>query len=266
MVPILPFRILVFIHSYFTVVDHTQSGVEHTQRNVDHPTNINFADFKNVTDAFAALIRVFTEELEDVNFDTIRLICLIRASRKLQNEIDRTANIHQLFALLARNPLCFNWINVKYFQTFADALGNKKLQHVLKNYTETFLSKTLGEIWNSIPSFYKSRTKYYSKVRAKFHGKDPDSITVNDLEKYKPNLAQKIALHIMQIEKGSIMITWCILAEETYEAYLSSLSILEEFRKDDFLQIGSWITYHPQHVIQELKRACSKLHLYCVML
>ena len=151
-------------------------------------------------------------------------------------------------------------MNVEYLQTMAIASGNTKLLTTLKCYTDIIFSKTLGERWNFVPSFHKIKTKYYSKVKAKFNGKDPDKIEVKDLKKYVPKFAEKIALHIMEIKCGSLMITWCILAEVTYQAYLLALNTPQEFRGDDFLQIGTWVTYKPQFVIQELKRFHSKLY------
>ena len=117
----------------------------------------------------------------------------------------------------------------------------------------------MGEIRNFVPSFHKIKTKYYSKVRAKFPRQDPDDIKMEDIKKYKPKFAEKITLHIMQIEKGSLTITWYILADETYQAYLLALGIPQEFREDDFLQIGMWLTHRPEVVIQELKKVYSEL-------
>ena len=82
---------------------------------------------------------------------------------------------------------------------------------------------------------------------------------MKDLEKYEPRFAKKIALHIMQIDKGSLLITWCIAAEKTYDAYLLALNIPQELREDDFLQIGMWVAYPPQSVIKELERFHSEL-------
>ena len=234
--------------------------VERTHISVDSSTVINFADFTNVADAFVKLLSIFTEELQDANFETIRTVCLTRADKKLQNEIGKTTNIHSLFKLLACNPFYFNWMNVEYLQTMAVASGNKKLTDLLKRYNATILSKTLGEIWNFIPSFHKIRTKYYSKVRTRFDGKDPDRIMVRDLKKHEPKFAEKIALQIMQIEKGSLTITWCILAEETYHAYLLALNVPQESREEDFLQIGTRVVYRAEFVIQELKKVYGELY------
>ena len=201
------------------------------------------------------LVKIFADELHGDKFEAIRMICLIPANKKLQSKICKTTDIYSFFELLTRNPLYFNWMNVEYLRTMADASRNDNLKSVLKNYTDTILSKTLGEIWDSIPSLYDTKTKYYSKVRAKFQEKNPDNVTVEELtRKCKPKFIEKIALHIMQIDKGSLTITWCILVEEAYQAYLSALSIPKEHREEDFLQIGIWVVHHPQFVIQELKK------------
>ena len=180
--------------------------VNHTQRkNDDSSTIVNFADFENVADAFSALMKVFADELDGTKFESIRAICLLRASKRLQSEISKTTNVHSLFELLACNPFYFNWMKVEYLQTIAIASGNAKLRETMKCYSDIILSKTLGQIWNSVPSFHKTKTKYYNKVRAKFHGKDPDDIKVKDLKKFEPKLAKKIALHIMQIKNFRIL-------------------------------------------------------------
>ena len=249
----------IFTSKFLYVVDHAHG-------NVDTPTAINFATFENVTDAFAALMRTSTEELDSAKFAPIRTMCLMRADKRLRKKIGKTTSIHSLFTLLAYNPLYLNWMNIDFLQTMAFVSGNVKLQDTLKNYTDAILSKTLGEVWNDVPSFHKAKLKYYSKIKAKFHKLDPDDIKVKDLKKYQPKFAGKIALCIMEITSGSLTITWCVVAEETYEAYLLALKVPQELRPDDFLQIGMWIAYPPQFVIQELERFHSKLTIMLMYL
>ena len=201
------------------------------------------------------LVRIFADELHGDKFKAIRLICLIPANKKLQSKICKTTDIYSFFELLTCNPLYFNWMDVEYLRTMANASRNDNLKGVLKKYTDAILSKTLGEIWDCIPSLHGTKTKYYSKVRAKFKEKNPGDVTVEELtKKCKPKFIRKIALHIMQVERGSLKITWCLFAEETYQAYLLALTIPKEHREDEFLQIGIWVVHHPQFVIQELKK------------
>ena len=230
--------------------------VESTDTCVQSPTSVEFAECKSVAEAFAAMIRIFIEELRKDDFEAIKIICQLRASKELKNKISKITDIYKFFKLLTDNPLYFNWMNVECLSTLAS--GNAKLQTVLRNYTDVILSKTLGEIWNSLPLFYKTRTKFIEKVRAEFHGENPDNVKVQGLQNRKPKLAEKIAMHIMQIDKGSLTITWCISTEEKYKAYLLGLGIPQEQRNDDFLQIGTWIVFHPQSVIRELEKSHSK--------
>ena len=150
-------------------------------------------------------------------------------------------------------------MNIEYLQTMAAASRSKTLLDVLRAYTDVIFSKTLGEIWDCIPSFRSTRTNFCSKIQAKFPEKNPDKVTVEELiDKCKPKFTKEIALHIMKIDKGSLTVTWCILAEEAYQAYLLALAVPQECREDDFLQIGVWVVHHPQFVIQELKRVHSE--------
>ena len=227
---------------------------EHVDGNVQSATVIDFAECANVADAFAILTRVSIKELHKANFETVKIICLPRADKELKNKIRRTTNINSLIELLNNNPMYFNWMDVEYLRIMAIAAENTNLQDIVKQYNEVVLSKTLGEVWKSRPSFEKTRTKYYNSIRAKFHGEDPDEIKVEDLYNRKPRFAKEIAMHIIQINKGSLTITWCIAAVETYQAYLLALNIPQKLRSDDFLQIGEWVVFHPQSVLQELKK------------
>ena len=216
--------------------------------------NLNFASYRNVTDAFTLLISIFEEKLPATKFEAIRLTCLHRSYRVFHNEISRTVNIHDLLHLLLSYPIYLNWMKIDYLQTMAIAARSQVLQDTLQSYSDVVLSKTLGEVWNVIPSFHKTKAKFYFRVKAKFRGKNPNRIKIEHLRKFEPRFARRIALHIMLIGSGSLTITWCILAEEAYQAYLLSLITPQEFRDDDFLQIGPWVVYHPQSVLQELNK------------
>lgn len=226
-------------------------SVNYDQFNIE---NLNFASYRNVTDAFTLLISIFEEKLPAIKFEAIRLNCLHRACRVLHNEISRTASNHDLLKVLLSYPIYLNWMKIDYLQTMAIAARSQVLHDTLQGYSRAVLSKTLGEVWNVIPSFYKTKEKFYFKVKAKFRGKNPNHVKITHLRKFEPRFARRIAIDIMQIGSGSLTITWCVMAEEAYQAYLLSLMTPQEFREDDFLQIGPWVVYHPQSVLQELNK------------
>ena len=234
----------------------SQRCVESTQTCIEDDSTVSyFSECETITDAFTKLKALFIEELSNIDFKKIKTICISSADNKqLQHRIRGTTDIHNLFDLLTCNRLYFNWMNVENLRIMANAARSKSLQTIYKEYIDIVYTKTLGEIWNSLPSFQTTRTKYYNEVRATFPRDDPDSITVKDLQDHAPKLAEKIALHIRKTIKGSLTITWCILAEETYQAYLLALSTPQELRKADSFQIGTWTVFHPQCVIQEVKK------------
>ena len=217
--------------------------------------NVDFDSYPNVTEAFVMLIGIFEEKLPATRFEAVRLGCLHRACRSLRSQICGATGISDLLKLLLSNPIYLNWMKIDYLRTMAAAARSQVLRDALRGYTDAVLSKTLGEVWNFIPSFHKTKTKFYFKVKARFCGKNPNRIKVRDLVKYQPLFAKKIALHITKIGYGSLAVTWCILAEEAYQAYLLSLLTPQELREDDFLQIGPWVVHRPQSVIQELKKS-----------
>ena len=151
--------------------------------NYDHfnVENLSFASYRSVTDAFTLLISIFEEKLPATKFEAIRLNCLHRAYRILHNEISRTANIHDLLKLLLSYPIYLNWMKIDYLQTMAIAARSQVLQDTLQSYSDAVLSKTLGEVWNFVPTFHKTKMKFYFKVKAKFRGKNPNHIKIKDL-------------------------------------------------------------------------------------
>ena len=57
----------------------------HIQRSVKSFTiTINFADCKNVANAFAGLINIFTEEIDHVKFKAFRVVCLTQVNRRFR--------------------------------------------------------------------------------------------------------------------------------------------------------------------------------------
>ena len=86
-----------------------------------------------------------------------------------------------------------------------------------------------------------------------FDSKTPDDVTVKELVEYNKKLANEIALHLMCIEENCLNITWLVPTDKVYELFLFALTIPQQSRQDDFLQIGAWTAYRPQLVLEKLK-------------
>ena len=227
---------------------------------------VDFAKFEDVSLAFLALFRRFQEEVKSYEiFLVIKYACVAYANQKLSKEIKRTQDINSLFQLLAENKPHCNWLNIRILEVIATASGNSKLTGLICDYKKTICSKTLREVWGHVP-YQTVRTKYYSTLQAKFNGKDPDNMTVEQLKKMcECYLVEDIAMLISVKEENGLKITWLIPTNSVYHVYLSVLMLPQESRPDSSLQISDWIVHRPLHILQHLHgRYCEcKFYLLC---
>ena len=215
---------------------------------------INFSAHDDVSNAFAELFTVCQKviKVSSEEFRTIRNSCVARASEPLRGLIKRAPDTPCLFEILADNNQYCNWMNVSFLKVIAIACGNKNLQSLIEKYTDVIYSKTLREVWDCIPH-YSVRDKYYSELKATFGDKDPDSMTVKELMKGKPQLAKEIAMLIAVVQCHSLLVTWLIPTDEVYQAYLSFLTIPQQSRMDELVQFGNWMAYLPKSILQKCK-------------
>ena len=161
-------------------------------------------------------------------------------------------NVCNFFTLLSENTLYCNWLKISLLEVIVIALRNKKLERLVDSYKEAIFSRKLQQVWKYIPRHSK-KTKYYSRVHAKFASKDPNNVTVQELMDYSKRLANKIALLLMDVTVNCLIVNWLVPTDNVYELFLSTLTVPQESRQEDFLQIGAWIVHHPHSVLQKLK-------------
>ena len=188
--------------------------------------------------------------MNDKEFQRIRNACVTRADRsdeRLCNSLRHASNSEHLFGALA--PYC-NWMCIEYLETIAYAYKNDNLLNLIKNYSQVIFSKPLREVWNCLP-FYSVKEKYYTELTATFEDEDPDDLTVEELNRRRPQLAKEIAMLITVIRIQSLLISWLIPTNKAYQSYLSFLTVPQHARKDSSIKFGNWIAYLPQSVLQE---------------
>ena len=235
---------LRIIATYFSIASHGNETLDFTQ-------------FEDVSLAFSALFSRIQREVKsknDKDFDFIKIACVARANHKLSEQILRTGDINDLFQLFAENKPHCNWLHVRFLEVIATACGNSELVNLICSYKKIIFSKKLREVWGCLP-YHRVRTEYYAKLQIKFDGKDPDSVTVEQLKKMcEPYLIKEIALTFTIIEEESLRVTLLIPTTIVYKAYQSALIIPEDLRLDSLLQIGDWVVHHPRHVLQNLQK------------
>ena len=142
---------------------------------------------------------------------------------------------------------------IEYLETIAYAYKNDSLLNLIKDYSHAIFSKTLREVWNYLP-FYSVKDKYYAELSAIFEDKDPDDLTVEELNQRKPQLAKEIAMLITIVRIQSLLISWLIPANQVYQTYLSFLTVPQQSRKDILVKFGNWRAYLPQIALKEQQK------------
>lgn len=194
------------------------------------------------------------DALNEKEFQTIKNVCVNRADqadKQLYTSMRSASNSKHLFAALSA-PYC-NWMCIEFLETIAasySCIRNSSLLKLIENYSNIIFSKRLREVWDFIP-YYSIKDKYYAKLTGIFDDKDPDDLTVEELNRRKPKLAKEIAIHIAVIRIQSLQISWLIPTDKVYQTYLSFLTVPQQLRKDSLVKFGSWIAHLPHCVLQE---------------
>ena len=231
--------------------------------------DIDFTEYEDVSNAFDKLFSICQKvtKVSNEEFEVIRNSCMVRANAPMCDLIRDATNTHALFRVFAGNNKYCNWMNVNFLKIIAIACGNKLLQSLIQKYTDIVYSKTLREVWSCIPHF-SVRNKYYSKLKAVFGDKDPDTVTVEELKKSESELVKEITMLIAVVQEDSLVVTWLIPTDQVYQAYLSFLTVSQHSRMDDLVQFGTWVAHPPQNVLQKYEKEinCGWLKFMCMVL
>ena len=197
----------------------------------------------------------------------IRNSCVAQAEEPLCSLLKQAPDSHHLFEALALNKPYCNWMRINFLEVIAIAYGKQSLEKLVQRYRCAIFSKPLHEVWDCI-SHISTKHKFYTELQGKFDVQDPENMTIEDLIKTKPQLAKEIELHIAEVQRGSLIVTWLIPTVKLYQAYLSFLAVPQKSRKDVSVQFSTWIAYLPQHVLQEQQKKHGKFSymylIYCM--
>jgi len=221
---------------------------------VDCYDDTDFNEYENVELAFQSLLTKLQDNVPESQLDNIKRGCIAATDKKLGQHIRTKANnVASLFILLSQHKFCFNWFNTHLVDMIVIGSGNKKLKNLVDRYKESIYSRKLHQVLRYIPE-QPLKTKYYEEIRARFFPQDPDNVTVRDLIKYNDELVNNIALLPMtRVVVNCLSITWLVPTDKAYQLFLFALTMPQQSRQDDYLQIGNWMVYHPQSVLQKLK-------------
>ena len=200
--------------------------------------------------------QIALKALNKEKFRVIKNSCAIQANDKLHDSLKDASDSHCLFEALSNNNSYCNWISLNFLEIIANSYKleqNDYLVNLIKDYKKAFFTKSLREVWSSLPhlSVKGEIDTYYSELKQKLGGRNPDNMSIQELLDIEPQLTKKIAKLLAVIREESLVISWLVPTDEVYQAYLSFLTISQQSRKDDFTHFGNWVAHLPQSVLLE---------------
>ena len=221
-----------------------------------------------MSNAFAKLysrFQIAISALKNDYFYAIKNTCVNQAEDPLRSLLRRASNSHYFFEAFSDNHIYCNWINLDFLEIIANSYVNDSLVNLIKDYKQAIFSKSLREVWSSLPRSSSKFSAYYSELKQKLEGRDPDNMTVQQLLHSEPQLTKKIALLFAVVRVESLLISWLIPTDEVYQAYLSFLTVPQQKRIDKFIQFGNWMAHLPGCALQEEQKRFGQLgNIYCM--
>ena len=137
--------------------------------------------------------------LNNNEFQIIKNVCVAQSKQPLSTLLRCASDNYSFFQVFAENNVYCNWIRISFLEIIAHAHTDENLVKLIDNYKKSTFSKPLHKVWSHLPH-YSIRDKYYTELKATFHDKDPDSITVEELFKITPKLIKEIEMLIAVVQ------------------------------------------------------------------
>ena len=191
---------------------------------------VDFNQFKSVTQAFLTLTSKLTRLLRKADFHIIRRSCIEQintpnGAQLLQEDVSAikiSKNTDELLDVLAISAY-WSWIDVRLLEAMVTASDNMNAINLIKNYKDAIFQRKLKEILPDAPG-KEIKEAYYTKIVSKVD-KDPNDITVADLLKFQSQLEtvimdiKKGVCVLEHLEKGCIEVHWYIPTNCVHKAY-----------------------------------------------
>ena len=156
--------------------------------------------------------------LKQEDFDKVHRKCLenlnvlggISLSPDVEDKIDQSKNLSELFNVLSRCKQYWNWMNIRILEKMA---GNSTpAKNLIKKYKNEVFSKKVKEVLSEIPDMIVPADQY-TKVKAKWN-KDFDELTIKDIVKEWSGIEKKFnvgeTMLLKNITTGCVEICWLL--------------------------------------------------------
>lgn len=163
----------------------------------------------------------------NVEFEVLRRTCIENVNtpfgacipQELVDEIKDTANLNNLFDVLASSPY-WSWINIRILTKMVRVSRVDEAEELVERYKEAVFSRKLGLLLKQIPAL-NIPADYYAEVEQKWN-KSLDEVTVQDLVSHWSKMEELFdvkepTLLLKKVVDGCVEIHWLVPANLTHQ-------------------------------------------------
>ena len=128
----------------------------------------------------------------------IKNTCAFQANEPLRSSLRRASNGYDFFDALSNKHTYCNWIHLSFLEIIADCYKNNSLRDLIQSYKQVVFTKSLREVWNSLPHSSKNNeiNNYYSEIKQSLMDRNPDDMTIQELLDSQPQLTMALLIGV----------------------------------------------------------------------
>ena len=190
---------------------------------------------EDIDSTFSTFVDDMADVLKHENLDKLQRKCLenvnlqtgrgLKLSEDVEQQIEDTNNIDQLFKVMCHHRSNWNWMNIRILERMAgNCLPAKQL---IKKYKKDVFSRKVKDVIPEISNLEKPPDKYYTEVKEKFE-KDFDDLLIGDIVQRWNEIEKKLnvgeTMLFKSITAGCIEICWLLPMDLVNHAIHSATS------------------------------------------
>ena len=224
----------MFIHALLYYLGKNSTPQEDTTTDNGHHESVDIAFSSFVDDMFDILKQEDFDKVHRKCLENLNVLGGISLSPDVEDKIDQSENLSELFKVMSRCRQYWNWMNIRILEKMA--CSSSAAMKSINKYKKKVYSKKVKDVVSEIPNL-KVPTDKYTKVKEKWN-KDFDDLTIKDIVKRWNEIEEKFnvkeTMLLESITEGCVEICW-LLRNDLVDHAIYSATKTRPVPRDDQL-------------------------------
>ena len=221
---------------------------------------------EDIDSTFSTFVDDMADVLQHENLDKLQRKCLenvnlqtargLKLSEDVEQQIEDTNNIDQLFKVMCHHRSNWNWMNIRILERMAgNCLPAKRL---IKKYKKDVFSRKVKDVIPEISNIEKPTDKYCTEVKEKFE-KEFDDLLIGDIVQRWNEIEKKLnvgeTMLFKSITSGCVEICWLLpmdLVDRAIHSATSGHPVSQSATQKQVKDDHQLVTQAPLSATQEL--------------